>query len=305
MSKVSIITINYNQTGVTLELLKSLHEQDAENLEIIVVDNGSDNNDYIRLKECYPHIKLIRSEHNLGFAGGNNLGFAHAIGEFCFFLNNDTIVPTNTISQLVTVLEDSSKTGIVCPLIAYHSHPELLQFAGYTEIDPATGRNKAIKHGQGFELSDHLYSTPYAHGAAMMVKRRVIDEVGLMPENFFLYYEELDWSAQIKKAGFDILVCHGCHILHKESMSVGKDSAFKVYFQTRNRILFMRRNYGLFHRLIFFAFFLTATLPKAIIKYMLAKRIEHLHGFLAALFWNLSHSTSSTTLGYKYNYLNE
>ncbi|HNY01467.1 MAG TPA: glycosyltransferase family 2 protein, partial [Bacteroidales bacterium] len=188
---VSIITVNYNQSAVTLDLLRSLQRVTWPRLEVIVVDNASPSDRPERIREEFPGVTLILSPENLGFAGGNNLGIRQATGRYLFFLNNDTEVEPGVIEPLVSLLESHPEIGAVSPKIRYFDQPELLQYAGFTRMNPWTVRNRAV----GFRQPDGpafntLSPTHAVHGAAMMVPRSVIDEVGEMSEEYFLYYEE-------------------------------------------------------------------------------------------------------------------
>ncbi|MFY0598792.1 MAG: glycosyltransferase family 2 protein [Cyclobacteriaceae bacterium] len=302
---VSIITVNYNQAQVTRELLQSIERLGLANLEVIVVDNASEINPISDLQDGFPWVKAIRSNQNLGFAGGNNLGIKYATGNYLFFLNNDTEVPEGTIEDLASVLDSNLEAGVVNPLIYYYDQPDVVQFAGYTLINGLTGRNEAIGYGQKLKPCDEVIETPYAHGAAMMVRREVIEDVGGMPENYFLYYEELDWGQQIRNAGYKMCVSHRSKILHKESISTGKDSPLKTYFQTRNRLLFMRRNYEGFSLLLFFVFFGLLAIPKSIFKFIRAKEWQHLRSFQAGVKWNLFNDRQSNQIGYIYDGLRD
>ena len=135
---------------------------------------------------------------------------------------------------------------------------------------------------------NELRQTKYAHGGGMMVSRKVIDEVGLMPEEFFLYYEELDWSEQIRKKGFKIYFQPDALLYHKESMTTGKTSPLKTYYLTRNRILFMRRNMPLASLGIFFLYFILFTIPKNTIKYATKRQTAHLKSFWRGILWHFN-----------------
>ena len=135
--------------------------------------------------------------------------------------------------------------------------------------------------------------TAYAHGAAMMVKKEVFERVGVLFEDFFLYYEELDWCERIRRAGYEIWVEPRAKIYHKESASVGAMSILKTYYINRNRIYFMRRNFGGFKLVLFFMFFTCITLPKNLLKYVLKGEFDHAKVFLKAFAWNL-HNVFST-----------
>ena len=240
---LSIITINYNGLKDTCELIDTLPLND-ETIEVIVVDNASTQDDATELERRYPQIIVIRSDKNLGFAGGNNLGIQAAHGKYLFFINNDTILPQpSAISHLLTRLESSDQIGMVCPKIKFSWGDHRIQYAGYTPLSKITLRNKSIGFGeQDNGQYDTPHPTPYAHGAAMMVKQEVIEKAGVMPECYFLYYEELDWSLMIRRAGYEIWYEPSCTIFHKESQTTGQQSPLKAYYITRNRLLFAQRN---------------------------------------------------------------
>ena len=286
---VSIITVNYNQTAATLDLLDNLISLTYPNLEIIVVDNASRKDPSSMIKSVYPGVVTIRNEKNLGFAGGNNRGIEKAKGDFILLLNNDTSVAPDLIEKLLAAFGDDETIGVVCPKILYADPPETIQFAGYTPIHPLTGRNKTI--GQGKKDSSRYnitQETPYAHGAAMMIRKSVIQSVGLMPEEFFLYYEELDWSTTIKKAGYRILYFPEARVIHQASLSVGRNSPLKTYYYYRNRILFMRRNFSTIEKIVFFFFLLLVTTPKTILLFIYKGQWDHIGQYLKALSWHLS-----------------
>ncbi|MFT4738541.1 MAG: GT2 family glycosyltransferase [Cyclobacteriaceae bacterium] len=298
MSKVSIITVNYNEMAVTLELLNSIGSFDPILLEVIVIDNGSSTDETKQIRSKYPNVLVIRSEYNLGFAGGNNLGIKEATGDYLFFLNNDTVLSTGTTEKLCQVLDQNASLGVVSPLIFYADQPDILQYGGFSSINPFTGRNKALHYKQAIKCSEKQELTSYAHGAAMMIKREAIDSVGPMPETYFLYYEELEWIHRIKKNGYQVFVDHSSHIYHKESIATGKNSPLKTYFQTRNRILFMRRNFGLVQQVMFFVFFSLLAAPKQVLTFIVQQQSIHLVAYLKACIWHLQNGTESTHLGF-------
>ena len=241
---LSIITINFNGIKDTCELIDTLPLED-ESIEVIVVDNASKEDEATQIEQRYPQVKIIRSKENLGFAGGNNLGIQAAHGKYLFFINNDTLLrpQTSDLRHLITRLESSDKIGMVCPKIKFSWGDNPIQYAGYTPLSKITLRNHSIGCGeQDNGQYDTPHTTPYTHGAAMMVKREVIEKSGLMPECYFLYYEELDWSMMIRRAGFDILYEPTCTIYHKESQTTGQNSPLRTYYMTRNRLLFAKRN---------------------------------------------------------------
>ncbi|MBQ4279709.1 MAG: glycosyltransferase [Rikenellaceae bacterium] len=241
--RLSIITVNYNGLGDTCAMIRSLGDHLTGPCELIVVDNGSTRDEAAELRRRFPGITVLRSERNLGFAGGNNLGIAAATGQYVLLLNNDTYVTDGSLGHLCDTLDANPDMGAVSPKIRFAADPQPIQFAGYTPLSAITLRNRLIGFNHTDDGSyDTPHDTPYAHGAAMMVRRETIDRAGLMPELYFLYYEELDWSARITRAGYRIGYDPGATVFHRESRSTGTDSPLKVFYLTRNRLLFAWRN---------------------------------------------------------------
>ncbi|WP_432712499.1 glycosyltransferase family 2 protein [Pedobacter sp.] len=301
MSLVSIITVNYNQPQATLDLLKSIKLNDVHaNLEIILVDNGSVENKEADFKACMKDVIYIRSEKNLGFAGGNNLGIAKATGDFLFLVNNDTEFTPRLIETLVGSLQEHPEVGIISPKIMYFDEPDVIQYAGFTPMNYYTCRNQCIgqfEKDKG-QYDDIVASTGFVHGAAMMISRAALEKAGAMAENFFLYYEEMDWCERIREAGFYIWVNTQATIFHKESLAVGKNSPLKAYFMNRNRILFIRRNAGFFQRSFFYAYFLLFVTPRNCLKYIREKDSSFIKVLFEAITWNLTNAVHSKNLGY-------
>jgi len=306
MKLVSIITVNFNQSYVTEALLNSIKlTNNYSKIEIIVVDNGSKINSIPEWIIKYPDINFIRSNRNLGFAGGNNLGIKAAKGDYLFLVNNDTEFTPNLIETIIDTFDKNQAIGMVSPKIRYFDQPDMLQYMGYTTMNYFTARNSCI--GQ-FETDngqyDHLTGpTGYAHGAAMMVKKECIAKAGPMAENFFLYYEELDWCDHVKRAGYQVWLAAGALIYHKESVSVGKVSALKEYFMNRNRILFIRRNAPLSARIIFYIYFTGMVAPRNILSYIKGGHKDFIKWLLKAIWWNVVEKKDSTNLGYPINIL--
>jgi GT2 family glycosyltransferase len=304
MHQVSLITVNYNQNLITELLLASIARANSyPAIEIIVVDNASKHNPVPGWQDQYPNVTFIRSEINLGFAGGNNLGIGAAKGDYLFFINNDTEFTPGLVETLVALLDQHPKVGMVSPKIRYFDQPSVLQYAGFTPMNYYTMRNKCI--GQ-FEQDNGQYDhttgpTGYIHGAAMMVRREAMDQAGLMAENFFLYYEEMDWNDHIKRAGYEIWLEPKALIYHKESVSVGRISGLKEYFMNRNRILFIRRNApSAFTVMVFYLYFLLVVTPRNLLNYARQGHKGFAGLLLKAIRWNFTNSKTSTHLGYPF-----
>lgn len=280
--EISIITVNYNGLGDTCALIETIPFND--NMEVILVDNASKDHEADKLAQRYPQVKIIKSKRNLGFAGGNNLGIQAAQGKYLFLINNDTIFKDFNIQVLIDRMESSPEIGIVCPKIRFAWNNNPIQFAGYTKLSRITVRNYAI----GFNEEDHgqydtPHPTPYAHGAAMLIRRNAIDKVGIMPECYFLYYEELDWSMMFTRAGYQIWYEPACTIYHKESQSTGQNSPLRTYYLTRNRLLLVRRNPRGFNRPLAYIYLIGFVALRDILKYTFMGRFDLLKSIFRAL----------------------
>ena len=285
---ISIITVNYQQAAVTAELLQSLSKLRYTNFEVIVVDNASaESADH--LKVAFPFINYIASPVNSGFAGGNNLGLQYAKGEYVFFVNNDTEVTADLLQVLVGYMERHPKCGIACPKILFYHQPGVIQYAGSMGLHPVTSRSYDPGANQPDDgRFDSSRKTDLPHGAAMLVPMKVIKEAGTMSEAFFLYYEELDWGARIKACGYEIHYVGGASIFHKESVSTGRQSAFKTYYLYRNRLLYLRRNCKGWQRFLSIPFFLAISVPVHVTKHLLKGERQHALAILRGLGWHLS-----------------
>jgi len=285
---VSVITVNYNNTGVTCELLASLERISYPRLEVIVVDNASALDPTQEIMTRHPGVKVIRSGENRGFAGGNNLGIQAAAGEYLFLVNNDTEFTEGLVEGLLEIFHQYPDAGVVSPKFHYFFQPGTIEYAGYHAVDMFTGRNSMVgcrEKDQG--QYDAVSTTHYAHGGAMMISRAALEKVGLMPELYFLYYEEFDWCEQFRRQGYKIYYQYKSLIYHKESMTTGKNSPLKTYYITRNRILFMRRNVQWPARLVFMLYFTCFTVPKNTLQYLLKREAAHLKAFWKGVLWNV------------------
>lgn len=272
--ELSFITVNYNGVTDTIELINCIQSVvHSIAYEIIVVDNGSTANEAEQLRSLFPTVKCIRSETNLGFAGGNNLGIERSEGDYLFFINNDTLIEDDNLSHLIERLASNPTWGASSPKICFNQSPRLIQYAGFTSLSRITLRNKGI----GFkEKNSKKYNnaqpTPYLHGAAMLVKREVVEKVGAMPEIYFLYYEELDWSTQMTKAGYTLWYDPICTVYHKESQSTGQESPLKCFYLTRNRLLYAYRNLEGIERYISICYQISIGASKSIIRNITHRR---------------------------------
>lgn len=291
---VSIIALNWNTTEVTCDFLRSVQSQNTySNIEVIIVDNASKEDPEQAFRTVCPAVKYIRTEKNLGFSGGNNAGIAIAKGEYLFIVNNDTEFTPGLIERLLEIFEAFPDAGIASPKFHYFYNKGIIEYAGYNKVNIFTGRNSMIGNKEKDEGQyDDIRPTFYAHGGGMMVKREVLHKAGTLPDEFFLYYEELDWSERIRKQGYKIYYQPKALIYHKESMSTGKSSPLKTFYLTRNRILFMRRNMPLGSLLVFLVYLAVFTIPKNTIIFASKKQKDHLKSFWKGILWHFNNKIS-------------
>lgn len=301
MALTSIITVNFHQVEVTIDFLKSVAKSySPKDVEIIIVDNGAEKNMELIFQPHFSNIKYIQSKENLGFAGGNNLGIKQAKGDYIFLLNNDTEIPAGCMETMIRELEVNDKIGLLSPLLLYFDQKDLVQYAGFTPMNYLVARNAYV--GQ-FEKNtgqfDKTYQTGFCHGAAVMCRKMDLQKAGLMDETYFLYYEELDWCEKFMRIGKQIWFTGKTYVYHKESISVGRASPLKIYFNTRNRMLFIRKNTSWLNTILFFAYFTLIACPKAVLKFLLNRQPELAKCTLKGLWWNYTHGKNSKDLGYE------
>jgi hypothetical protein len=288
---VSIVSVQYGHPEVTIDMVKSLRKISYPNIEVIIVDNNSPDEHPEIVKEECPEIIYIESKENLGFAGGNNLGFKVAKGKYILLLNNDTEVEPDFLEPLVEKMEQNPNIGIVSPKIRFFHTPDTLQYVGYDPINPITQRGGAKGFGEkDTGQYEEDVEASYGHGAAMMVSMEAIKKVGLMADIFFLYYEELDWAHRIRDAGYKIYYVHKSIIYHKESISTGgRVSPLRAYYMTRNRIMYLRRNfYGLTYFLaILYQLFIAV--PKNSLIIAIKANPKYIRAYNKGVLWHVAH----------------
>lgn len=281
---ISFITVNYNRWDVTCDLLESLRKHVTSTpWEVIVVDNGSKEDQTVEISRRCPWARTVRSDENLGFAGGNNLGVKMAVGDYFFFINNDTELRSDGVDALCQVFRDNPRAGMVCPKIQFFFEEGRIQYAGYTPLRGIRMKNEMIGYGK---IDDGSYDKPsltaFPHGAAMMVSRAAFEDVGPMPECYFLYYEELDWGMTFHRKGWTIHYEPSLTVYHKESLTTGQGSPLTDYYQMRGRQMFAWRNFSGLKRIGSVLFTRWVAVPKRAIVALLKSRPQNASAVLRA-----------------------
>ncbi|BCX14736.1 MAG: glycosyl transferase [Patescibacteria group bacterium] len=257
--KIFIIILNWNRADDTLACLKSLSSLDYFMLDpnVVVVDNGSTDNSIDRISKFEPHnfkLHLIKNNSNFGFAKGNNIGIRYALknkADYVMILNNDTLVERKLLLNLVSVIKNDKKVGVVSPKIyfakGFEFHKErykkedlgrVIWYAG-GEIDwqNVMGINRGVDEVDCGQF-DLVEETGFATGCCSLFASYVLEKVGLFDERYFMYFEDVDLSVRIKKAGFKVFYQPDGVVWHKVAQSSGIGSGLNDYFISRNRLLF-------------------------------------------------------------------
>ncbi len=238
--KISIVTLNYNGSKETIELLKSLEDKDQtdSDFEMIVVDNASEEADFIHIttsQVVYPQVKIVRNSENLGFSGGNNVGIRQAIqngADWVVLLNNDTSVGKGLKEHLKAILR--VKTGVIGIPLMEENHKQIVYCGKIQWLKPT------LIHITTCEV---VYPQAYAIGGAMAIHRDVFEKIGFLDEKYFLYFEDADFSIRARKANIPISFYYDSLIYHNVSTSTKKlGSALLLRYHYRNALYFNLKN---------------------------------------------------------------
>ncbi len=268
---VSVILVNYNNSNDTIECIKSLMNITFSNFRIIIVDNNSNKTDINSLSEfinTFSHkISLYINKENLGFAGACNIGIVKGICEgadYILLLNNDTIVESNFLSEMLSVYSKNPKfSGIVVPKICYYEKSDRIWYAGgYISKLRATGVHKGLnKPTSKFNRAEFV---SFASGCCMLIPKTIITEVGFLDEKYFLYQEDVDYSIRLIRNNYDILYLHSSVIYHKiGSSSKESPGLISLYYNTRNR-LYISQKYFKNYFFITYVLLLLSFIGKAV-----------------------------------------
>lgn len=253
---VSIIVLNWNGLEDTIECLESLQKVTYPNYEVIVIDNGSQGNDAQVLREGFSdYIHLIQNDKNYGYTGGNNIGIRYALSnsspDYLLILNNDVAVAPDFLTEMVNVAEGNDSIGIVGPKVYFHDSPNVIQSAGCRlsmrkGIGTIIG-NKEIDDGQ----YDTVREMDHVMGCCLLIKREVVEKIGLFDESYFCYWDETDYCIRARKAGYKVIYAPKARLWHKKRLRaklwskipMGQQAtALAYYYWARNNFKFMKKH---------------------------------------------------------------
>lgn len=241
---VGIVIPVWNAVAYTLACLESLTRLVYPSFEIVVVDNGSTDGSSEAIRSRYPSVVIIRNETNRGFAHACNQGLRHVFGkgaEFALLLNNDTLIAPDMLINLVGAARSYPDTGIFGPKICYADRPDVPWFTGIRFNRPIYIVRTASPRYQ--VQSDVPVRVDFISGCGMLIRRSVYEASGGLSEDYFMYYEDLDFCLRAKQAGWFAMYVPHALMWHVLSVSSGgKDSPLKQYFQVKSSLIFYRRH---------------------------------------------------------------
>jgi N-acetylglucosaminyl-diphospho-decaprenol L-rhamnosyltransferase len=252
---LSIIIVNWNVGELLRNCLQSLESGRGELIiEVIVIDNASEDGSPAMVREEYPWVQLVSSSENVGFPRGNNIGIANANGRFLLLLNPDTVILEDALTVLVSFMEANPDVGVIGPQLlnpdgsvqsSRRRFPTLVTaFIESTWLE-GWGSRSLLRRYYGLDLPDSAKAdVDWVTGASLMVRRDIIDQIGGMDEAYFMYSEELDWCRRIKDAGWRIVYLPTARVIHHEGKSSEQAvTARHVNFQ-RAKLRYFRKFHG-------------------------------------------------------------
>jgi len=243
---VCLILVNWNGWRDTVECLESCAELTHPRLEIVVVDNGSTDDSVARLRERYPELHLIETRANLGFAAASNVGMHAALtmgADHLWLLNNDTVVDRGALSELLVVMRADPSVGIAGSKIYFADRPETLWFAG-GRVSQLSGwaLHRGIEEADEGQYEEAA-EVDFATGCSLLARARAVASLGPMTEDFFLYWEDVDWCARAHGAGWRVVYAPRSRVWHKVGGSLtSRQRHLHWRYEGRNRLHFYRRH---------------------------------------------------------------
>jgi len=244
--KVIVLILSYNGKHLLEESISTYLANDYLNFKVVVIDNGSSDGTKEWVEQHFPEVFVLLTENNLGYSGGFNFGLEHAFtqcqADYVLITNNDVKADPGVLTELVKVAETDPMIGFVTGKVYYYDKPDTLQTVGKHE-DPVRWNgghigSREIDKGQYDQVAERIF----ADDIFTLVSKKLYSETSGYDTTFLFQGEEFDWQARGKKLGYKIFYTPHARIWHKESMTIGKRSAFKAYYDARNPMLVILRH---------------------------------------------------------------
>jgi len=240
---VSLVILNFNGAALLGDCLSSIAEQSFQDFEVVLVDNGSTDESLARVEQLWPAARVIPLSRNLGFAEGNNVGIRAAHGKYIVLLNNDTQLGPRFLEELVRIADGDERIGMVAPKILNFFDRRRIDSVGGLLLCPdglAQGRGRGEEDlGQYDDLQEVLVPS----ACAALYRREMLDEIGLLDEDFFMYCEDTDLGLRARWAGWRAVAAPQAVVYHKYSGSSSAYSPMKMYYVERNHYLVALKNF--------------------------------------------------------------
>ena len=243
--RIAAVVLNYRTPSATASAVRSLQSSNWPALEVIIVENGSEDGSADSLRAALPGVTILESPANLGFAGGCNVGIRHALSrdfDAVLLVNSDATIEHDGIARLAAAIGQDPTVGIAGPVLLAGDDTSRIESMGLA-FSPSTGR--MVGRSAGRAIADvgpaGADRVDAVSGAVMLIKRTVFDKIGLLEEAFFYGFEDLDFCLRSRQAGFLTVVVGGAHAVHGGSLSVGSRSPRRLYFAARNHLLLVSR----------------------------------------------------------------
>lgn len=268
MKKAAVIILNYNNYEDTIQCIKSVQKNTYPYFDIIVVDNCSSNDSVKQIKAIFDdEIIFMETGVNLGYAGGNNVGLRYAMKqeyEYLCILNNDTIAAPDFLTQCVDYLNHNEDVAFVGPMVLDYQS-DTIQSTG-SNLIPNKGWMELINNGKKKNEVEKIIECDYISGACLVFKSEFLKQHGLIPENYFLFFEETEWCYRAKQKGYRNVCITTTSIEHKGSVSIKQVDGLSAYLGSRNRVIFFKRNISDGLAYIGFIFYLFITTAVSAVK---------------------------------------
>jgi len=289
---VYVLLLNWNGKDLTIECVDSLLKSNYPNYKILIVDNGSIDDSVKVFKQKYSDVEIIQNKKNLGYAKGFNVGLKAAYereSDYFLVMNNDTVIDSNAITELVKVAKNDESIGIVTGKVLYYDKPNVIQRAGketgkYFLPGKHIGAGE-IDNGQ----CDFIKEFDFVDDVFWLLSRKLYKKVGGYDPTFFNSSEEADLCIRARKENFKIFYTYKAKLWHKDSASMGGGGSPRiVYYDTRNRIPLVYKNYN---KRVFLQFYFSYLLSiciasaKSILKLKFKKSYALIRGVLSGSWW--------------------
>ncbi len=256
---ISVVIPHFNGKDILNDCLESLFKNTYVEFETILIDNGSTDGSQDFVRDKFPQVRLIRNKVNLGYAGGCNQGIGLSQGRFVLLLNNDTVMPENFLWEMRAAIKSDDAIAAVQPKIISIQNNRLFDYSGGAggEMDLlgypfARGRIFDTVEADNKQYDHMERQVFWTSGCALLLRKSITDQIGILDEDFFAHQEEIDlnWRAQL--AGYKNVVTTRTHIMHFSGYTLRGDNERKMYYNHRNNLMMMLKNYSLLMLLLVF-----------------------------------------------------